>query len=121
MHTKGASLADTPLQRAVNAWRKYMEYFNLERWRDCVEVLTEHETCGVELQSEDSHYSGNFWWATSEYIRRLPDPHQYWEQHRDDRVAAEFYLCLGRPKAYCFHDFVENLYDHELRPETYRR
>ena len=98
-----------------------MEYFNLERWEECVATLKEYETCGVELQSEDSHYSGNFWWATSDYIKRLPDGYQYWERNRDNRVAAEFYLCLAHPKARCFNDFVENLYDYEIPPEAYRK
>ena len=120
LHTKGASLAGTPRQRTANAWRAYMEYFNLERWQDCVAVLREHDTCGVELQSDDSHYSGNFWWAQSGYIRKLPDADRYWDKHRHDRVAAEFYLCLARPRAHCFNDFEENLYDHELAPEAYR-
>ncbi len=120
-HTKGASLAAAPQQQAANAWRAYMEYFNIEKWRECATVLGAYETCGVELQSEDSHYSGNFWWATSDYIKKLPDGYRYWQQNRNNRVAAEFYLCQARPKAYCFNDFVENLYDHEISPERYRR
>jgi hypothetical protein len=121
LHTKGASMASKPLERAANAWRKYMEYFTLERWQECRAVLSDYETCGVELQGDDSHYSGNFWWATSDYVRKLPDAHQYWAAHRDDRLAAEFYLCQAQPKAYCFNDFFENLYDHEIPPESYRR
>ena len=121
LHTKGASLVATPLQAAANAWRVYMEYFNLERWQDCAATLNEYDTCGVELQSEDSHYSGNFWWATSDYIKRLPDGYQYWERNRDNRGAAEFYLCLAHPRAHCFNDFVENLYDYEIPPEAYRK
>ena len=33
MHTKGASMTDTPKQRAANAWRLHTEYFNIERGR----------------------------------------------------------------------------------------
>lgn len=121
LHTKGASLAATPRQAAADAWRRYMEYFNVEKWQDCAEILNRHETCGVELQCEDSHYSGNFWWARSEYIKKLPNGYEYWRQNKDNRVAAEFYLCLAQPKAHCFYDFVENLYDYELPPERYRK
>jgi hypothetical protein len=120
-HTKGASLAATPRQAAANAWRAYMEYFNLEKWEECAAILNEYETCGVELQSDRSHYSGNFWWATSDYIKKLPDGYRYWRENQDNRVAAEFYLCLAHGRAYCFNDFVENLYDHEILPERYRR
>jgi hypothetical protein len=121
MHTKGASVVDPDVNEAVNAWRRYMEYFNIERWPDCAAILKNYDTCGVELQSEDSHYSGNFWWATSDYLRRLPDGQRYWQQHRHERVAAEFYLCQACPRAYCFSDFVENLYDYALPAARYRR
>lgn len=116
-HTKGASNA-TP---ATEAWRRYMEYFNLERWPDCVAALVDHDTCGVELDDVQSHYGGNFWWATSDYIRKLPNGDHYWRTHRDDRGAAELYVCLAEPKARCFVDFTENLYDYELPPSRYRR
>ncbi|HEX4511472.1 MAG TPA: hypothetical protein VH328_15400, partial [Burkholderiaceae bacterium] len=121
MHTKGASLADTSLQRTTNAWRRYMEHFTVDNWEDCVATLGSYETCGVELQCEESHYSGNFWWATSEYLRKLPDADEYWRQNKDNRVAAEFYLCQAHPRAYCFNDCPENLYDYEIQPEDYRR
>lgn len=121
LHTKGASLAATSQQKGADAWRRYMEYFSLEKWKDCAAILGEYDTCGVELQLEDSHYSGNFWWATSDYLKKLPDASQYWGQHKDDRLAAEFYLCLAHPKAYCFNDFEENLYDFEMPRERYAK
>lgn len=119
-HTKGASLDGTPNEEPGNAWRLYMEYFNLERWEDCVEILKEYETCGVEHRV-DYLYDGNFWWARSDYIKKLPNGYEYWEQHKDDRHVAERYLCLARPKSYCFNDFTENLYDFEIPPERYRK
>ena len=120
-HTKGASLALTAQQAAANAWRRYMEYFNIEKWQDCVSILSEYETAGVELQDQQSHYSGNFWWATSDYIRKLPDADEYWEKNKTNRLAAEYYLCMATPRAYCFNDFFENLYDFILLPERYRK
>ena len=121
LHTKGASQEEPPRQRTTEAWRRYMEHFTVENWQDCAAILGSYDTCGVELQSGDSHYSGNFWWATSDYLRRLPDGDQYWRQNADNRVAAEFYLCLAGPKAYCFNDCTENLYDYEIKPEDYLR
>lgn len=121
IHTKGASQADTPRQHTTNAWRRYMEHFAVDNWEDCVGTLARYDTCGVELQSEESHYSGNFWWATSEYLQKLPDGDEYWRKNRDNRVAAEFYLCQARPNAFCFNDCTENLYDYEIQPEDYRK
>ena len=51
-----------------------MEYFNIEKWKDCIHKLHNegYNTCGVNLQSEPKlHYSGNFWWAKAEYINTL--------------------------------------------------
>jgi hypothetical protein len=121
LHTKGASLAGTSTQDAVNAWRVYMEYFNIERWEDCVRVLQSYETCGVELQDNQNHYSGNFWWATSEYVKKLPNGYQFWDNYKLERSAAEFYLCMAQPKAYCFNDFTEDLYDVAIAPDRYRK
>lgn len=117
-HTKGVSRGE---ERQINAWRRYMEYFTLERWEDCVLVLADHDTCGVELKDDGHHYSGNFWWATSDYVRTLPDADRFWREHRDDRLAAERYVCLARPRAHCFHNLAENLYDYEILPQVYRR
>jgi hypothetical protein len=121
LHTKGASLVATRRRAPANAWRIYMEYFNIERWRDCVAALREYETCGVELQSNESHYSGNFWWATSEYVRKLPDAYQYWEENKNLRAAAEYYLCRARPRAHCFNDEIQDLYQYAIPPEVYRK
>lgn len=84
IHSKGLS------QRSINTvddWVDLMIYFNIEQWRRCVKLLDTHDTCGVNLQrasytamqyssstkdiSKTEHYSGNFWWANSEYIRKL--------------------------------------------------
>ncbi len=117
-HTKGASMVDTPLAAAANAWRVYMEYFNLEKWEDCVAALEDHDTCGVEWHG--GHYSGNFWWATSDYVRKLPDGARFWRENHDQRHAAETYVGTAIPRAHCFRDFVDNLYDNVLPPEAYR-
>jgi hypothetical protein len=61
-------------------WRHYMDYWQLERWEDCVRVLQQgYETAGINYNDQSNgqndnwpHYSGNFWWARASYIRRLP-------------------------------------------------
>jgi len=71
LHSKGASRRGN---LSVEAWKNYMEYFNIEKWEDCIYKLHNegYNTCGVNLQSEPKlHYSGNFWWAKAEYINTL--------------------------------------------------
>src|SRR3990172_9295201 len=48
-HTKGVSHPIGSRTRPVeDDWRKYLEYFNIEKWKDCVAKLEEgHDCCGV--------------------------------------------------------------------------
>ena len=72
LHTKGVSY-DKSLQ-TVNDWIDYMLYYLVERHEDCVEILntTDIKTLGCnKSQSPHLHYSGNFWWSKSSYIKEL--------------------------------------------------
>jgi len=72
-HSKGVSHFDLPTED----WRKYMEYFTVERWQDCIKKLDEgFDTCGVmwnptTVYGYYPHFSGAFWWASSKYINTL--------------------------------------------------
>lgn len=70
LHSKGASHGyNNP---NIDSWIEYMEYFCITRFSDCLNILQEYDTCGVNLQPEPLwHYSGNFWWANSSYIQKL--------------------------------------------------
>lgn len=101
-HMKGISKQN----EATEDWRKYMEYFAIERWKDCVAKLDEgYDCCGVMLNSQTPigywpHFSGNFWWAKASYINTLK--HEYlelpWRYYREfwigsnpDMKAFEFH------------------------------
>jgi len=56
-------------------WRKYLEFFILEKPTLCLTAMLHHgaSTCGIDLHEFPSwHYSGNFWSATCSYVRTLP-------------------------------------------------
>lgn len=54
-------------------WRKYLSYFNILQNSVCIEALDNYDTCGVDYRLDPSpHYSGNFWWGNSSYIKTLP-------------------------------------------------
>ena len=90
LHTKGVS---KPNQRSVKDWVNYLLYFNVEDWRNRLKELLVYDCTGVNLRGSASnpvehpenwfiegsplHYSGNFWWARSVYIRQLPDPYLF--------------------------------------------
>ncbi len=70
IHTKGVT---TPDNQCIVDWRKYMTYFNVKQYENCLKLLDNCDSCGVDLVDEPAlHYSGNFWWANSSYIKKLP-------------------------------------------------
>lgn len=98
IHTKGVSYNNHP---GGKHWRDYMNYFTLTRWRRNIEKLSQgFDTSGVKwIPSSDEfmrHYSGNFWWATSEYIASLPEINTL---NLKDRFMAEMWIGCGNPNA----------------------
>jgi hypothetical protein len=70
IHTKGVRHNNQNIN--VNDWIEYLSYFNIEKYKRCIELLDEYDTVGVNLTKENPiHYSGNFWWSKSEYINKL--------------------------------------------------
>ena len=56
-------------------WRSFMNWAVLEQWSHCEKALDTHDVAGGDYHVTPSpHYCGNFWWATSEHIKQLPDP-----------------------------------------------
>jgi len=71
IHTKGVKHNDMNIY--INDWVTYLTYFNIEKHANCLQSLVENDTVGVNLHigETNTHYSGNFWWSKSEYIRKL--------------------------------------------------
>lgn len=69
MHTKGITKTGII---AVNHWVEYMCHFNILEHESCLKMLEHCDTIGVDLkQLPVLHYSGNFWWAKTGYIKTL--------------------------------------------------
>jgi hypothetical protein len=89
-HTKGI----TQYSEATESWRLYMQYFVVDRWKDCIAKLEEgFDCCGVMWNKETPlgywpHFSGNFWWATTDYINTLD--HSYLDHPW--RYMREFWI-----------------------------
>lgn len=98
IHTKGVSF---PNHAGGKHWRDYMMHYNVAKWSECVDKLKDgFETCGCKLYEHKKgfpkHYSGNFWWAKSEYIQRCPPVEGL---NQTDRFEAEFWLCKASPNS----------------------
>lgn len=106
IHAKGVStrFADNlKIQYNIKKWREMMEYFLIHNHKDCIELLTNNDalgSCLVNCRSNDLvidgedhayHFSGNFWWSKTDYIKTLP-------RIREDIVGnlagnCAFHLC----------------------------
>jgi len=117
IHTKGAS---TPKNECINDWRKYMLHFNIIKYKECVSILKDYDTCGVDLRKGPVlHYSGNFWWSKYSHIRKLPK-FEDMEQVLSERHKGEFWVCNKDGKFHSMHDcginqYVRHLHRYEER------
>lgn len=112
LHTKGVSHRGSVPNPYIMDWSCYMEYFAVDRWRDCVVSLQDHDVCGVNWRTHPfPHFSGNFWWATAGYITTLPGTigGGYYD--------PEFWIGLHSPKVMCFHESHTSHYG-EPYPES---
>jgi len=74
-HAKGASRQFVP---HLHAWRMFMEYHVIDKWKDAVSKLDEYNAVGVKVRTKPlPHFSGNFWWANSNYIQTLDENFLY--------------------------------------------
>ena len=56
-------------------WRSFMNWAAIRNWAFCENALGRYDIAGGDYHEEPSpHFCGNFWWATSDHIRQLPDP-----------------------------------------------
>ena len=117
LHTKGTGHPKDA--QNINDWIEMMLYFLVERWPVAIHALGNHDTTGCNYHTTEScrappHFSGNFWWANSEYLGTLPDC-------GPNKFDAEFWLMQNNPKFKCLHDSGGmNHYFNVYPPENYR-
>lgn len=56
----------------IQDWREYLEHFNVQSWKECITRLKTYDLIGVDWQSDFGSFDGNFWWAKSTYLSKLP-------------------------------------------------
>lgn len=117
LHTKGVTTGNK--YQNVTDWRRLMMYFNVEQSSVCRDLLQFYDTVGCNyLTSPCPHYSGNFWWAKSSYIKgsmkRLEGYH--------DRHRCEFWIANAPGvKSYSLHNSQINHYHSEYPRAKYEQ
>ena len=69
LHTKGVSYSW--LEQRVQYWRRLMLDQVVRNHGECTRLLLDHDAVGTNWWGD--HYAGNFWWARSDHVRRLPN------------------------------------------------
>jgi hypothetical protein len=107
-----------------------MLYFLVEQSQLCISILNNnYETVGCNYSydidmtvdgyntynpyANPPHYSGNFWWANTNYLRSLP----LLSVENPERMAPEFWLFKNNPIFYNLHSSNINHY-HSIYPES---
>jgi hypothetical protein len=93
LHTKGLRHFGTEKESYIIDWIHLMLYWNIIKWNLALEKLKIYNTYGCE-ELKVIFYSGNYWWANSDHISKLPT-------YIDDKYTApEEWLLLIKEKIY---------------------
>lgn len=121
-----------------SGWRLMLQYFNIDKWKECIDLLESYDCVGAEGHfgvidnrpgvgpDTDTlyvpHYSGNWWWATSKYINSLNI--EYISRNIKDRIRerAEAWIATKSDVKY-FNWYSTGhyggLYEHYALPTDY--
>jgi len=122
LHTKGLRWFGNEKEQNVLDWIQLLLYWNCTVWQHAVDALNDgYETYGCNETSvvfpgfpPTSHYSGNFWWARSSYLRKLPD------KIGSNYFHPEFWITSASPKLFCaFRSGIDHYY-RSFPPHYYR-
>jgi hypothetical protein len=116
LHTKGVSY--NYQNEFVNDWINLMLHFLTKK--DASNLLHYYDTIGCNyLQNEKvlPHWSGNFWWARSNYLRDLP----FLDEKVIDKFSAELWLFKNKPQYYELHHSGVNHYQERYPKEFFEK
>ena len=126
-HTKGVGAPGNDHKRR---WRALMERNVIDGWRGCIEALKTHDAVGVNWRDMPpiSHFQGNFWWATTPWLKKLSGFDWYYDNPwyntgwdiYGKRLGCEFWIssCNAVPTVkslicrgvdFCNSDYLQGL------------
>ena len=120
MHSKGVKYTTPPQAISVKLWRNYLEYFNITKWRDCEDKLTNgYRSCGVEWrETMGGHYSGSFFWMQAGLVREIPEV-KFTIEAGWGQLSAEAIPGVIKHNNYVFSNFILDLQNINQLPKTY--
>jgi hypothetical protein len=132
LHQKGITAVGTDTEQKMAHWRWLMDYWCIENWESCIYQLDNgYNIVGCNLLYDPVvHFSGNQYWAKSEFIAswpkiQLPSTVRFYPQIISPmnfyRYDIEFWY--GRQSnlnPYSLFDSNVDHYQQEFPPELYR-
>lgn len=116
LHTKGLRWFGSEREQNILDWIELMLYWNCTLWKNAITTLNSgYDTYGCMYNDEPKkHYSGNFWWTKSSYLKKLPST------IGPDYNDPEFWITTASPKSFCAYKKLINFYHERLPPHYYR-
>lgn len=121
LHTKGVSHApDHWAAPGVRDWNDFMLYCLVNHAQDCLKMLDSVQVVGCDYrhinyspERNPNHFSGNFWWATAQYI--------VWQSIYElvQKADAEWWLFKGNPTFVNIHTCPYGHYENRYLPHQY--
>ena len=85
-HTKGLKDKNDPLFNVFSSRRQILNYYTLSHYNINIKLLECYDAVGCSLHLyPKKHFSGNFWWSKSSYLRTL-------ENINDKYLSPEMYI-----------------------------
>ena len=122
LHSKGVSYDKslTHKNACIKQWIQMMLYCLVDHSKQCIELLDYYDTIGINYCDHffitymydtelnyysPPHYSGNFWWANTNYIQNLD------VEILQRKYDAEFWLLSSQPKFLNCYSYYEQSLD----------
>ena len=138
LHLKGVSDIHWS-NPSVHDWRNWLNWATIERWRENYVALEKYDISGPNWDAPPAapwpHYSGNMWWANSNYVSKLtslihpsnfsPNKKSQFKFHGHWRYDCEAWIGSGNPKqleiARSFKEGGWRHYRTRFQPDLYRK
>jgi hypothetical protein len=116
VHTKGVSYTQSTLKNNINAWTRYLDLYTINKWERCVDALKTNDAAGGCYISDTPHFSGNFWWANSSYLKTLPRINNL---NIENLNRGEFWILSQTDKIYeSGPNFTKDPYQNDVTNES---
>lgn len=129
LHTKGITRmhgqdSGRYSPKNVENWRKIMEHFCVEKYDLCLKNLEIYDLVGCNyipnrgVDGLPAHFSGNFWWSKSDFLKKLPQINQLHSSNLG-RFSAEMWIGTTCHKALCLYPIPKPIQENHNRCFVY--